>query len=212
MKTGLLVVISALLIGCNATRIIQPLDEGVTQISVSAGGPIIGSPLPLSSIGVAHGFSDKLTFFGGMQMTDLLFNTLQFDLGASFGLREPLAWKPGISAYVALNPITETRAWSFNLFPETAINAYWLFKDKHLPYFGGTIWYDPAYGNNALGNGKIIHPTIYLGYNYQGARWTYGIEGKWLNLNKTLAIPQVQHTSIGGKGGVGVYLKVGFNL
>jgi hypothetical protein len=43
-----------LLASCNTTRVVKPLEKGETRIVVDFGGPVVGIPLPLSSISLAH--------------------------------------------------------------------------------------------------------------------------------------------------------------
>ncbi len=208
----LLTVACSLMLSCNTTRLIKPLKQGDHQISVDAGGPVIGTPLPLSSISYAYGLKENLSVFGGLQLTDLAFNTIQMDLGANYGWKEPNGFVPGLSFNGVLNPIYELRTSSFRLFPETAINAYWSISEKHFPYVGFTYWYDLAYASTELGKGNFLHPTTMIGYRFEAKKWTIGLEAKWLNFDKALAIPQIQHSAIAGRGAVGFYLKVAYTL
>ena len=201
-----------LFISCNTTRVVKPLAKGETRVAVDLGGPVVGFPIPMSSISAAYGASEKLSVFGGFHATTLAYNALQFDAGVNYSLLETNKWKPGISGSLILNPIIDLRVGNSSIFPETAFNFYWLLKDRHVPFIGLTNWYDIAKGAVELEKGKLMHPALYLGYNYEGAKWIFGIEAKWLNFNKTLMIPQVEHTSIGGKGAAGVYFKAAYRI
>ncbi len=197
---------------CNTTRVVKPLEKGETRISADLGGPIVGFPIPMSSLSAGYGISDKLNAFGGFHFTTLAYQSLQFDFGVNYGFLEPDEWKPGISGSFILNPIIDLRTNNSSLFPETALNFYWQLKEKHIPFIGITNWYDLAKNSTELGKGQLMHPTMYLGYNYEGPKWIFGIETKWLNLNKELMVPQVDHTSLGGKGAVGLYFKAAYRL
>ena len=197
---------------CNTARVIKPLEKGETRIAVDLGGPIVGFPIPMSSISGAYGISEKLSVFGGFHATTLAYQSLQFDLGANYSFLETRKWQPGISGSLILNPIIDMRVGNSSLFPETAFNFYWQIRERHVPFIGLTNWYDVAKGTVELEKGKLMHPALYLGYNYEGPKWIFGIEAKWPNFNKTLMIPQVDHTSIGGKGAAGVYLKVAYRI
>jgi hypothetical protein len=201
-----------LLASCNTTRVVKPLEKGETRIAVDLGGPVVGFPIPMSSISGAYGISEKLSVFGGFHTTTLAYQSLQFDVGANYSFLETRKWQPGISGSLILNPIIDMRAGNSSLFPETAFNLYWQVRERHVPFVGLTNWYDVAKGTVELEKGKLMHPALYLGYNYEGPKWIFGIEAKWLNFNKTLMIPQVDHISIGGKGAAGVYLKVAYRI
>ncbi len=200
------------LFSCNATRVVKPLEQGETRIGADLGGPIIGFPVPLSSISVARGISDKLSVFAGFHATTLAWHSIQLDAGVNYSLLEPNDWKPGITGNAILNPIISLRDGESSIFPETAFNFYWQLKENHIPYFGITNWYDIAKGTVELEKGKLMHPALYFGYNYEGPKWIFGIEAKWLNFDKTLMIPQVDHTSIGGNGAAGVYIKAAYRI
>ncbi len=197
---------------CNTARVIKPLEKGETRIAVDLGGPIVGFPIPMSSISGAYGISEKLSVFGGFHATTLAYQSLQCDVGANYSFLETRKWQPGISGSLILNPIIDMRVGNSSLFPETAFNFYWQIRERHVPFIGLTNWYDVAKGTVELEKGKLMHPALYLGYNYEGPKWIFGIEAKWLNFNKTLMIPQVDHTSIGGNGATGVYLKLAYRI
>jgi hypothetical protein len=208
LSTGL----ALLLFSCNTTRLIKPLPVKETRVSLDAGGPIIGTPLPLSSICVAHGLRENLSLFAGMQLTNLAFNTLQMDLGLSYGLMAPDGYRPGWNLNLILNPMTEGRAEGFDLFPESTFTGYWDIKGKHFPYLGFTAWYDFGAAKAELNKGQFFHPTLLAGYNYEANNWVFGLEGKWLQFDQQLHIPQVDIANINGNGSIGVYLKVAYRL
>lgn len=197
---------------CNSTRVVKPLEKGETRISADVGGPVVGFPIPLSSLSGAYGITEKVSVFGGFHLTTLAYQTVQFDIGANYSLLQPKEWKPGISGSFIVNPILDLRVKNSSAFPETAFNFYWQLKEHHIPFIGLTNWYDLAYKSTELEKGKLLHPAIYLGYNYESPKWIFGIETKWLNFNKELTIPQVDHMSLGGKGAVGVYLKAAYRI
>lgn len=202
----------ACLISCNTSRVVKPLEKGETRVAVDLGGPVVGFPIPMSSISGAYGISEKLSVFGGFHTTTIAYQSLQFDLGANYSFMETQKWKPGISGSLILNPIIDMRVGNSSLFPETAFNFYWQLQQRHVPFIGITNWFDVAKGTVELEKGKLMHPAFYLGYNYEGAKWVFGVEVKWLNFNKELMIPQVEHTSLGGKGAVGVYFKAAYRI
>lgn len=212
LQIGILFCFTAVLFSCNTTRVVKPLDKGETRISADLGGPIIGFPVPLSSISVAHGLNEKLSVFGGFHTTTLAWHSLQFDLGANYSLLEPTDWKPGITGNFILNPIISLRDGKSSLFPELGASFYWELSEKHIPYVGVTNWFDVGYNSTELEKGKLFHPAIGLGYNYEATNWIFGLESKWINLNKQLHIPQVEHTSIGGNGAVGLYFKAAYRF
>lgn len=207
--------LSILLFSCNSQRLIKPLDEGETRVSADVGGPLIQGlpfPMPLSSVSVAHGLKEQTSLFGGLQVTSLGYQALQFDLGANIGLLRPDKWKPGLSSNLLLNNFFALRSGSFDVFPETSLNAYWSLSEKHFPYFNLSLWYDLAPGSADFEKGRLLHPTLSLGYNYEGKRWVLGLEGKWLNMNKEIRAATAFPQRIAGSGASGIYLKFSYRI
>ena len=71
--------------GCNATRVVKPLDKGEKQLAAGFGGPGIiytGAPIPvpLTSVSYAHGLDTGLTLSAGLHTTSAAFGVIQSDI------------------------------------------------------------------------------------------------------------------------------------
>lgn len=201
-----------ILAGCNSPRLLAPLEKGEVQVGLDAGGPIVGYPLPLSSISAAYGAHERISPFAGVQLTSLMYATLQWDLGVNIGLLKPKKWQPGLSANVVFNGINGFRNNSFYIYPELALNAYWEINEIHRPYLTVQTWWDFQLEQTELEKGKIIHPALNIGYQLHLKKWDFNVEAKWLNFDRSLMIPQQRLIHIGGFGAMGVYLKAAFRF
>ena len=75
-----LLVGSWLMIGCNASRVISPLDEGEWRVGGHYGGPeVSGITLPLTSLYVAHGKTSTTSEYLAIHTTALAFQALQLE-------------------------------------------------------------------------------------------------------------------------------------
>lgn len=209
---SVLITAGLLFASCNTSRLITPIEKKTWQVSASAGGPIIGAPLPLSSVSAAYGLQEKTSVFTGLQLTSLMYNTVQFDIGANRLLREPDGFIPGFAANGVLNTVYAMRDKSTVVFPELSGHAYYNITKFLTPYVGMATWYDLGYKDRDVNEGSLIHPTIYLGVQGNLGRVQLALETKWLNFNKDVFIPQVNHTSFGENGAAGVYLRFSYSL
>jgi hypothetical protein len=76
-------VAAALLTGCNAARVVAPLDAGEWRVGGALGGPQINTGrLPLISVYTAHGATEKRTDYVGLQVVSAAFQTLHLDAGS----------------------------------------------------------------------------------------------------------------------------------
>ena len=104
-KIPLLICLLLIIASCSTSRFVRPLEKGQTATGFDLGGPVIDFadtkiPVPLSSLYIGHGLSNKLTVFGGLHTTALLFGTAQTDVGFTYAL-----WKPGGKGFgLSLSP------------------------------------------------------------------------------------------------------------
>ena len=196
---------------CAPSRFIQPLNEGEQAIGFNLGGSLIDYngatiPVPLTSITYGKGVSEKLTAFGSLHTTSLLFNNFQAEVGILSEFRKQEGWIPAFSSTLVLNFVSELSEGNPKLWPQIDGNAYWSFKDnKQLPYIGYSLWIDPKIINsNGIG---IINPHI--GYRYQIGSWDLSAEMKLLAPGHDKSKVFVPYQSLqGDKGATGLYFNV----
>lgn len=87
--------------GCTTTRAIRPLDKGEGAIIASVGGPItlelgpVGIPMPLASVGYAHGLDGKTNLHGAVHLSGLFaFGVPGIDVGVARELLTPYKARP----------------------------------------------------------------------------------------------------------------------
>ncbi|TNE91004.1 MAG: hypothetical protein EP330_06975 [Deltaproteobacteria bacterium] len=101
--TRMLAALAALaLVGCSATRSLEPLEKGTGAVTASFGGPInanLGAaiPLPITSVGYMHGLDGKTNLYGAFYPTGLIFFGVPgIDVGVSREVLEPQGARPRI--------------------------------------------------------------------------------------------------------------------
>lgn len=194
---------------CAPSRFVEPLDEGEQAVSFNVGGSLIeyGSltiPVPLTSLTYANGLTEKLTVFGSLHTTSLVFNNLQAEVGALSLIRKQERWMPAFSSALALNFITELSEGNAKLWPQIDGNAYWhLNAKKHRLHLGYSIWIDTQMlDENRLG---VINP--HFGYSYRMKSYDLGAELKFLAPgvdNSKVFLPY--QSIMGDRGATGIYL------
>jgi hypothetical protein len=198
--------------GCNASRVVSPLEEGEWRIGGAVGGPTVNtSRLPLMSVYAAHGHSAKQTRYTGLALTSLGFQSLQVDAGALHQLIPGAGWSPEINANLGGNLLVSFRDGAPRVYPHVGLQSVWHYK-KLLPYVGTENWIDPTYGLVDGGKGSLIHPSLHTGLRYVGKWFEFGIEGKWLNPTRTFVIPQQTVPTFLGTGAYGLYYTLAFRL
>lgn len=198
---------------CTTTRVVKPIEKNELQIGLDVGGPFVNKQLlPLSSLHMAYGVHENLSFFSGIHGTTLAFQTVQVDFGWCYQFREQEGIVPGMSVNTVFNPMMSLRSGSFRLYPELTPNFYWDLNDKHLFHLGMTNWLDFTAGKVEIGEGAFWHPGAQLGYRYEMKRWVLAAEYKLLNFNKQLQIPQATVNTPVGRGGHGIYFTLNYRI
>ncbi len=196
---------------CSTTRFIEPLEKDEIAVGINAGGPVIGLggniiPIPLSSIYVGYGYKENLTLYGGLHTTSLLFNNLQFDVGARKNIFEGYSIYPSMSVAGSINGILGFREFKPRIFPEINVNAYWKY-GRWRSYTGAQTWFDfyknfqPTYGF-----GGFFVPAIVLGQDVKIGDWRVGLEYKRLAFNVPTENSVVNYITFGGIGAQGIYV------
>ena len=111
--------------GCGTTSLLRPVGAGNTRVSASVGGPLVvfgGAPVPVpvTTLGVAHGISDAVDIRAGLHPTAAAFGVAGLDVGAAWHpLKTRSLLSLGIDAYgfangsdavVLVDPWVGTRA------------------------------------------------------------------------------------------------------
>ena len=209
MNKYIIVLFILIISACAPSRFVQPLNEGEQRISFNIGGSLIDYngttiPIPLTSITYGKGISEKITAFGSLHTTSLLFNNFQTEVGVLSEFRKQQGWTPAFSSTLALNFVSELSEKNSKLWPQIDGNAYWSFdKNKYLSYIGYSIWIDSKI-NDGIG---IINPHV--GCRYRTGNWGLGIEMKFLAPGHDNSKVFVPYKSLqGDKGATGLYFNV----
>ncbi len=210
---GLLVVcLLFLLICCAPTRLVKPLEKGKQLIGLSFGGPLIkfaGAPIPIpfTTLVYGYGLTNKITGFGGIHTTSLLFGNLQTDIGSTIKIFEKEN-KFGFSATPALqlayNMRNKTGA---RLWPSVDLNAYYLIKnDAAFFYCGLATWFEPS-NKKAFNEKQTQHilPNIHIGLMLNKSKWMNQFELKYMGLGVANLPGVVDYIGLSGKGTLGIY-------
>jgi hypothetical protein len=207
---------------CTTQRIVKPLDRGTSQVQANFGGPLIGFagttiPIPLTSVGYAYGVTDSLTIHTGLQLTNIAYQNLHYDVGATYGFLKPNGWAPGISSSISLNYLRDFRQGNQRIYPQLDANLFWDYGERHFMYLGTTNWIEMS--SNLAHNEPIesrFLSGIQFGNTFSTPKWNYTIESKWLapTRNSNDLTVDYKTYSIGGerKGAVGLYFGISRNF
>ena len=112
MRINVFIFLALMAFSCAPSRFVEPLSKNQQAVSFNIGGSLIDYggatiPVPLTSLTYAYGLSNKLTAFGSLHTTSLIFNNLQTEVGVLSQIRGQENYIPGLSSALALNYITE---------------------------------------------------------------------------------------------------------
>ncbi len=198
---------------CAPTRIVDPIPEGHINATASLGGPLFDYagttiPMPLLSLAAGYGVTDKLSAFGGLHITSLLFDDLQLDLGAVGQVLPQDHLVPAVSVSPVANVFLAMRDGSFRLWPEADVNFYWKYNSSgNLIYLTDINWFDFT-STRADDEPQTRHwfPGIALGHRFESEHWEYITELKYLEPGIGNTPNAVGYHGIGGNGAFGIYL------
>ena len=211
MRIYLFIFLALTVLSCASSRFVEPLSKNQQAVSFNIGGSLIDFggatiPVPLSSLTYAYGLSNKLTAFGSLHTTSLIFNNLQTEVGVLSQIRGQENYIPGFSSVLALNYITEFSLGNSKLWPQIDGNAYWnLNNNKHRLYLGYSIWID----TDMIDENKMGIANPHLGYTYKIKLWEIGTELKFLAPsydNTKVFLPYQSLTGV--KGATGLYFNI----
>jgi hypothetical protein len=202
---------------CAPSRFVKPLQKKEQAVSFSLGGPVIkysGAPVPMpfTTLAYGRGLTEKITCFGSLHTTSLLFGNLQSDIGSTFLLVEKPG-RRGLSAtpalQVAYNMGTKN---SFRIWPSTDLNGWIHLKESPSYVYGGVdAWFEPS-GRRAHDQPQSRHviPNIHTGIVLAGTKWNHQLQVSYLGAGIPNLPGVVDYVGIGGKGTVGFHYSILF--
>lgn len=207
---------AALLTGCNAARVVAPLNAGEWRVGGALGGPQINTDrLPLISVYTAHGATEKRTDYVGLQVVSAAFQTLHLDAGS---LRRVSAgggvgtWKPEVNAFGGGTLLVGLRDGATRIYPNAGLHTVWSLPLGFKPYAGTDLWVDPTYRLAEFSQGTLLHPNLHGGLRWIGKHLEAGVEAKWLNPTRTFMVPQQTVPTFMGTGARGLYFTLAYRI
>lgn len=197
------------LFNCTASRIVKPLKKGEQIVSASLGGSLIkfsGAPVPLpfTTLGYANGIKDRVTAFGGIHTTSLLFGNFQTDFGACLDVYSKN--KLGVSITPALQTAVSYKdIHSFRVWPTLDINLRYELKKGFL-YAGMHNWFEYSKTRaNDTKQDKWFLPNYHFGFTKTNTKWNHQFEVKYLLPSTAIYPGVVDYIGINGKGALGIF-------
>lgn len=209
---ALLIAVS-LICSCAPSRFVKPLEKREWAVGVNAGGPLINlfnttMPVPFSSVYAGYGFTDKLTTYGGIHTTSLIYKTLQLDAGATYLVRDMGEIAPAVSLSGSLNGMMDFREFNTRIYPAMAANLFYDYKFGRT-YSGMEQWIDLY--KNEVPDGSQYNPWVpafYLGQSLKLRKWELTLEYKYLAPFSQNKGHVVRYATVGDVGANGLYLSV----
>ena len=205
---ALLLVFSA---GCGTTQLLRPVGAGNTRASASLGGPLIvfgGAPVPLpvSTVGVAHGVSESLDLHGDLHPTAAAFGVAGLGLGVAWHpLRRRGALTVGFDAYGFGNGADAVMLADPWIGGQARL-CRWLSLGGgvHLPLRVAT--------SSTYQRGLTpVAPTVFVQAALRLGRTTLEIEPRWVALGTCAACAAPDYVSL-GTGTLGLVLGVSYDV
>lgn len=214
MRCWCRIAVLVLLASCAPSRYVKPLAKEQSAVSLSFGGPMIrfagaSIPIPFTTLGYGYGISDRLTAYGHLHSTSLLFGNAQADLGLTYTLLKSDTW--GLSASPALQLASSLRQKStFRLWPSIDLNAYDHIFNKHDYLYGGlTTWVEVAKQKaHDIPVTRHLLPNLQLGYVWARGKWQHQAELKYLAPGTPNLPGVVNYIGISGNGALGIYYSI----
>jgi hypothetical protein len=208
----LLAVALVALSGCGTAHTARPLGKGNTAVNVSLGGPFaeVGGatvPIPLPTVGVKHGVSERNDLYASWQVLPAIMGSFAFDVGGSWYFLDQRKALPGLSTALTLHSLfNEHDAW---FAADTQLIASWLLHPRHLLYLGFHLTFVPIEGEvmqtSPVHFSPLLGGEVRLGKH---KRFGLGLELKWLDPWVDTEMGIVDY--VGTRGGL--CLSGGFNF
>jgi hypothetical protein len=207
-----LVLSAIFLVSCTPTKVVAPLEQGTWQVGGTLGKPKVNDgSLPVLGLYAAHGKTDQVSEYAGLQLSSLLMGAIHVEAGRVIGLKAPIGFTPGISWSYGGQLLVSSRDAAVRLYPEAGINAYWKY-GPHLLNASANTWVDPTWYWTEYDQGQILAPSFGLGYRFRYKWFEAQAEYKLLNPTREIRIPQANVPSTFGLGGKGLYWGVALNF
>ncbi|KAB2924278.1 MAG: hypothetical protein F9K22_06750 [Bacteroidetes bacterium] len=213
LHTVILVAALAAAGGCSATQPVAPVRGGETVLLSSLGGPVIpldglAIPAPYVTLGAVHGVTEDVSVYGNVHVTAALFKNAGLDAGVVTDIVTGEGAVPSVSV--------NGRGYFFwdvgrggkepRFFPAVTLAARSATGERSAFFLGADNLFQ-------------LHRFYYIISPFAGFRFplsasvTAQTEVKWLGANK-----ETRHgifegaTSVGGHGGLGLFLSVDMEM
>lgn len=209
----LLVLCALATAACGTTQFARPLGRGTTRFTASLGGPLVrfgGAPvpLPITTVGVAHGLSDLVDVGGDLHPTAMAFGVA------------------GASAHVAVHPLTAHRSALTvggsvsgfgNAHDGVLFTDLWLAGGGRVApwlWLGGGVHNGlRVVGSSSLSEQTPWTPTLAaLASFLPSSRVALNLELRWYAFTTCGRCATPDYYSLGDAGGLGVLLGLDFEL
>lgn len=203
-----------LFFSCAPSRLVKPLAKGEQALGATLGGPMLvfggaSIPTPLTSVYYAKGVTDKISAYGSVHTTALLFGVLQTDIGICKNVWATPNNKTGLSVNPALNFAIDKWEWNAKLWPQLDVNLHHQTQQGHLFYAGFSNWFELSttrpHGEKQNRHWNWIPQ---LGVQLKKGQWNYGIESKWIAPDLKNQPSVVDYIGIQHQGAIGLYFQV----
>ncbi len=197
---------------CAPSRYVKTLEKKQSVLAFSFGGPLIkfgGAPIPIpfTTLGYAYGCSDRITAYGNLHTTSLLFGNFQTDLGATVKLYEKEN-QFGFSASPALQIACNVRNQTgFRTWPSIDLNSYYHPNKKPSYIYAGINSWIELSSTKAHDEPQTKHaiPNLHIGYSVVKTKWQHQFELKYLGMGIANTPGVVDYIGASGKGTFGLY-------
>lgn len=198
-----LVVGGLLLAGCGLSTQVRPTPKGLLIAEASIGGPAVrlgGAPvpLPLSTVGVAWGFSEKSDLSAHMHLTTLIAQRVAgFDVGGSWLLLDVAGIRPALCFGWRGYVFTDFSSGALGFF-DTALTASWNLSHRFVPFV--TV----ATQLSSVGLALDVSPAVGVQIRFQ--RFSLQAEVRWYAPNQDARGAAADWLSPYKRGAIGLVL------
>jgi hypothetical protein len=219
------IAVGLVLTGCATTHLARPVGQGNTRVNLSLGGPMVklgGTPIPipLTTVGVAHGMSDALDVHADLHPFVALFspgedingNRSAPVLGADLGL----AWHPIERHRTALTVGGALYGFS-NRADAIVFGDLWIGTGVYATRW---LWLSAGLHNQLriaasdreLRERPLWAPTAYAQVGFVLGRVQLDLEGRWYSFTQNGHRTAPDYFPIGELGALGVLFGVSYQF
>lgn len=200
---------------CAPSRFVKPLQKKEQAASFSFGGPMIrfgGAPIPIpfTTLCYGYGISNKISAFGSLHTTSLLFGNLQNEVGATFNIYQ-LENKFGVSLSPALQTAYRVGvSGSARVWPSAEVNGWYHPGGKPSYLYGGiNSWFELSAkkAHNETVTQRVV-PNLQIGYMHVKQKWMHQFQLAYLGIGSPILPGVVDYIGLSGKGALGVHYAI----